>query len=126
MNGVQVILVTLVGGGSLLYFVALRTKLWDRLLVLALALSGTWLILRPNHATSLAHFLGVGRGVDLIIYLALVSLGFVVLLLFSEIRDLESRLVRLSRASAMIQAAAALRAPSQAEEKETHEAAHSA
>ena len=103
MSRVQVVLVLLVAGSSLLYFTTLRTRLWDRLLVIVLALTGTYLILQPNEATFLAHLLGVGRGADLIFYLAIISLGFIVLLLFSKIRELESRLIKISRATATIQ-----------------------
>lgn len=103
MSRVQVVLVFMTAGSAVLYFAAFRSRLWDRLLVLLLALAGTYLILEPDQSTVIAHKLGVGRGADLVFYLAIVGLGFVELLLFSQVRRLEDRLIRLSRATATIQ-----------------------
>ncbi len=103
MSRVQVLLVFMTGGSAVLYFAAFRSRLWDRLLVLLLAVAGTYLILDPDQSTLIAHKLGVGRGADLVFYIAIVGMGFVELLLFSQVRQLEDRLTRLTRATATIQ-----------------------
>ncbi len=55
----------------------------------------------PDWSTIVANFLGIGRGVDLIMYLGLLSLGVLGLLLFIRMRKLEEKLVELVREQAI-------------------------
>jgi hypothetical protein len=59
------------------------------------------LVLRPEWATRIAHAVGIGRGVDLIFYLAIPGLAFLILVLFSRIRQLEARLTETIREQAL-------------------------
>lgn len=58
----------------------------------------------PDSSTQLANYLGVGRGVDMVIYLSLVGLVVGGLLLYLRILKLERQIVELTRQQAIIQA----------------------
>ena len=55
-----------------IYATRLRSTLTDRLIYLVLALAGFVLVLYPDWSTGIAHRIGIGRGVDLVIYLFIV------------------------------------------------------
>ena len=59
------------------------------------------LVASPSLSILLAHALGVGRGVDLVIYLSLPCLAFLLLLVFSKIRDLEAQITALAGEAAL-------------------------
>jgi len=59
------------------------------------------IVVRPETTAAVAHVFGVGRGVDLVIYLALVVVFFLVFRLFARIEDLERQLTRFVRAQAL-------------------------
>ena len=84
------------------YFSRLRSRLWDRALVVAFGAAGVALVAYPNLSTAIAHRVGVGRGVDLLFYVALLGVGFILLLLFSYLRELQDKLTRLTREMALL------------------------
>jgi small membrane protein len=86
------------------YFARLRAKIWDRLIVIVIAAVCMTLIIHPGLANRLAHMFGVGRGVDLVFYLALPGLAFVCLLLFSKLLTLQELLTRIVREIALLRA----------------------
>lgn len=55
-----------------LYATRLRSTVTDRLVYIGLAAVGFVLVLHPDWSTAIAHLIGIGRGVDLIIYLFMV------------------------------------------------------
>lgn len=70
--------------------------------VFVVAILGLMLfVVIPDWSTIVANFLGIGRGVDLITYLGLLSLGVLGLLLFIRMRKLEEKLVELVREQAI-------------------------
>ena len=109
MTAIQAILIFLLLAGTIFYFRSLRSSLWDRATVSLIVVVGVGLVANPELTTRIAHWVGVGRGADLVIYLALFGLGFSLLLLFSKVRDLEARVVEVARAAALANA----RQPSQ-------------
>ena len=54
-------------------------------------------VLLPNTANILANFVGVGRGVDVIIYVAIIALFYLVFRLFVMIEDVEREITNLVR-----------------------------
>ncbi len=58
-------------------------------------------VMLPDSTTFLAHRLGVGRGVDLVTYLALLFIFFLLFRLFSRIEELERDITRLVREIAL-------------------------
>jgi hypothetical protein len=101
MRPVQFLLIILVGGGLVLYFRRLRTGVVDRLVVLAFALLGAAMIIAPDWTMIVANALGVGRGVDLFFYLAILGFAFAGLVLYSKLRDIDENLTRLVRTIAI-------------------------
>ncbi len=84
-----------------LYLKRFRSLLMDRLIILALGMSGITLVVKPEWSSQLAGLVGVGRGVDLIMYLAFVGLGFISLILYTKLRQLEQRMTELARQGAI-------------------------
>ncbi len=97
MTLIQPILVFLLVAAVVIYFRMLRSRLLDRMLVLAVVAVGAMLVAFPRSATLLANQVGVGRGADLVLYLSAAGGGFCLLLLLSKIRDLETRVTELTR-----------------------------
>jgi hypothetical protein len=104
MTMIQPLLVTLLVGSVLIYFTRFRSKLTDRVIVLVLTIAAIVLVAHPELATFLAVSVGVGRGVDFVIYLSLFGYGFILIILVSKIRDLEASLIELTRAAALMNA----------------------
>jgi len=104
MIRIQATLLLLLAAGTAVYLAKLRSTLAGRVLVLLLVLAAFILIADPSLSTLLAHALGVGRGVDLVIYLALLGQGFVILLLFSSLRALGQKLTAVVREMALLTA----------------------
>lgn len=116
MRPVQFVLILLLLGVLLLYFSRLRSGLLDRVVVFLFGLLGIAMIAAPEWTSTIAHAVGVGRGVDLFFYLAIVGFAFSTLVLYSKIRDLETSLTRLVRTLATERAEyAASRRPEQPE-----------
>jgi len=104
MIRIQAILTLLLALGTAVYLAKLRSTLGSRILVLLLVLAGFVLVAHPSLATRLAQALGVGRGVDLVIYLALLGQGFVILMLFSSLRAVGQKLTAVVRELALVTA----------------------
>lgn len=101
MRPIQYLLLVLLVAGFWIYLRFLRSRSRDRLLVLAVfALAGVF-VLMPSWSSQLAQRVGVGRGVDLVIYVALLLLGFVCLVLYSQHRQLKTQLTQLARDAAI-------------------------
>ena len=101
MRPIQILLVALLLGASLFYFRHLRTRLTDRLAVALLASLSIVMVLVPRATTVVANWLGVGRGVDLVIYLTLLLLSFTWLMLFSRQREIQSAITAIVREQAI-------------------------
>jgi small membrane protein len=111
MIPIQPIIVILLVAGVAVYFRRLRSRLWDRSIVLALLAAALFFVLHPDSANRLAAVMGVGRGADLFFYVAIPGLGFANLLLFSRIRELEQQTTVLIRELAILRAERADEAP---------------
>jgi hypothetical protein len=101
---IQPLLILILLLGLAIYQARTRSKLLDRGIVFLIALAGIFLVINPNLSTRIANALGVTRGVDLVIYLSLIGLGFLFLIVISKIRTLESQLTALARTMAVQEA----------------------
>jgi len=101
MRNIQFLLLTMFLVGTVLYFTRTRTRLIDRVFVLAFVLAGVVLVSFPEISESLAKVLGVGRGVDAVSYFMLVFLSYACLQLYAKTRSQDSRLVELARSIAI-------------------------
>jgi hypothetical protein len=100
----MIIKVLLIGGLllSLLYASMQRQK--TRLLSKAMsivALTGIYFVLFPEHTNELAHFVGIGRGADLVLYCWLVISIIVSLNLQFQILELQRIITELTREMAL-------------------------
>src|SRR2546421_11103572 len=58
-------------------------------------------VIRPATTSAVARYLGVGRGADVVIYLALVLLFYLVFRMFGRPEELERQITRVVRAAAL-------------------------
>jgi small membrane protein len=86
-----------VGIASLLFILIsylrrFRRPAIDKLFIGFILITGIFFVLYPELTNQLAHFLGIGRGADLIFYLAILGFGYLSLVLYSKIKKLEDQL----------------------------------
>ncbi|MFT3846128.1 MAG: DUF2304 domain-containing protein [Lacibacter sp.] len=104
MTPIQFILISALLLTGLYFFVRIKSRIADVLLLLFFFCVATAFILFPDWSNIIAHKLGVGRGADLIFYLCIVLFVFVILKLYSRIRKLEQTLTDLLRKDAIEEA----------------------
>ena len=93
----QPILILLLAALVVLYFAKFRSRASDALVVMLCFGFAVLLVFRPNVASRLAHMVGIGRGVDLIFYIAIPGLALMLLLVFARTRDLNLKLTAVLR-----------------------------
>lgn len=100
--------------GVLLYFLSnrnsMRVRAWKRIALIALIAVGMIAVLSPESTNQVAHFLGIGRGADLLLYLTVVAFVFVSLNVYLKFRDLEHDLAQIARSVAILDAEMRLQA----------------
>jgi hypothetical protein len=101
MKPIQLILFLLLSASVLVYFARFRSRIFDRLVILMIGIVGFTFIARPDWSTIVAQWFGVGRGADLITYLGLLALTFLLLLAYAEIRALDTKIADLVRTLAI-------------------------
>jgi small membrane protein len=69
----------------------------DKIAIVIILLTGILFAFFPEITNRLAHMMGIGRGADLIMYLAIVGFAYMILLLYSKIKTLESQLGSIVR-----------------------------
>lgn len=79
--------------------------------IMSVALVGFWFAWRPDDLTSIAHLMGVGRGTDLGLYLAISLCLLTIAALLVQLRHLQVRFTRLAREVALMQARSAAARP---------------
>ncbi len=101
MTGIQVVLVLFslltIAFASLIF----RSRLWYRLLAVFLFLTALFFVLFPDITNVIAHYLGVGRGADLLLYVTVFACIHTFLLLYMKIRKLERKATEQIRSIAM-------------------------
>ena len=78
-------------------YVRLRSTLVDVILILLFMATGIYFVLFPESTNKLAHWVGVGRGVDLMVYLGFLFLFFLIIKLYSRLRKMEQNFTELVR-----------------------------
>lgn len=97
MRNIQILLLTMFLVGTVLYFTRNRSRLVDRIFVLTCVFLGVTLVTFPEISDWMASLLGVGRGVDAVMYFMLVFLSYACLQLYAKVRSQDARLVELAR-----------------------------
>ncbi len=98
---IMIPLLLLIGG---ICYQKLRERKSLRLLVMLILGLGLLFLAFPGLSIILAHTLGIGRGVDLIIYLGLLALTLACLVLYVRTVELQRRLDELIRQQAIEEA----------------------
>jgi len=82
-----------------------RNKLPFHIVFLFLFLgAGAVMVVFPETTSDIAHFVGVGRGADLVTYVALIAILFALVHYYTKFVELESQLTRLVREMALLRA----------------------
>lgn len=104
MNWIQVLLIASI---ILLLVYLLRSRrsaqsrAWVKVGYVVFVLAGVYAVLRPNDTTVVAHWVGVDRGTDLMLYALIIAFVFTTLSAYMRFKDLELRYARLARAIAL-------------------------
>ncbi|MGC4036027.1 MAG: DUF2304 domain-containing protein [Chitinophagaceae bacterium] len=97
INAIQLLLIV----GILLLFVysytRLRSSYFDAFLIILFAAIEIFFVFFPDYTTVIAHYLGVGRGVDMIFYLAILFFAFICMKLYHKVRKLEQTITNIIR-----------------------------
>lgn len=104
MTAIQILLISAVVFIALYFFVRLRNRIADVILLLLLAGSAVLFVLFPEWTNTIAHQLHVGRGADLVFYLFIVLISFIILKLYSKLRTLEQQFTEIIRKKAIDEA----------------------
>ncbi|WP_343573318.1 DUF2304 domain-containing protein [Mycobacterium sp.] len=78
-----------------------QSQAWVKIGFVLFVFSGVYAVLRPNDTTVVAHWLGVARGTDLMLYALIIAFSFSTLSTYLRFKDLEVRYARLARAIAL-------------------------
>ncbi len=81
-----------------------RTKAYKKILLVLFVLCAIVVVIFPDITTTAAHFLGIGRGADLLLYGLTVVVIFMLLNNYIKDREEQRRFVSLSRKVAIIEA----------------------
>ena len=104
MNWIQGLLITSIIA-LLVYLLRSRrsaqSRAWVKVGYLVFVTAAVYAVLRPNDTTVVAHWLGVDRGTDLMLYALIIAFSFTTLSTYLRFKDLELRYARLARAVAL-------------------------
>lgn len=78
-----------------------KSRAWVKVGYVTFVFAGVYAVLRPDDTTVLAHWLGVDRGTDLMLYALIIAFIFTTLSTYMRFKDLELRYARLARAVAL-------------------------
>ena len=104
MNWIQGLLITSIIA-LLVYLLRSRrnaqSRAWVKVGYLVFVMAAVYAVLRPNDTTVVAHWVGVDRGTDLMLYALIIAFSFTTLSTYLRFKDLELRYARLARAVAL-------------------------
>ncbi|HLK26965.1 MAG TPA: DUF2304 domain-containing protein [Puia sp.] len=83
------------------YFRWFRSAVFDKILMAIIFCGGILFVILPDFTTKISSSLGVGRGADLLFYIAIISFSYLIMLLYSKIRRLENQIAELVRDQAI-------------------------
>lgn len=104
MTLIQVILLAMILSLSVITIARFRVRFFATLIVCVIGALGIVFVLQPELSSVVARMLGVGRGADLVMYFGLLGLSFTIVMLYSKLRNLESRMTDIIRAVSIAQA----------------------
>ena len=78
-------------------YMRLRSTLFDLILIFLFLVTGIVFVIFNEITDKMAHFMGISRGADMIFYLSILFLFFLILKLYSRLRRVEQSLTELVR-----------------------------
>lgn len=81
-----------------------RTSAYLKIAMALFFVFAIYSVLFPEQISEIASFVGVGRGTDLLLYLAVIGFIFFALFTYAKFKDMETRIARLARAVALASA----------------------
>ena len=78
-------------------YLRLRSTLFDVIMILFFLIIGIVFVMFNELTDIIAHFLGISRGADMIFYLGILFLFFLILKLYSRLRRIEQKFTELVR-----------------------------
>lgn len=78
-------------------YLRLRNTLFDLILIILFLVTGVVFVIFNRITDKMAHFLGISRGADMIFYLGILFLFFLILKLYARLRRVEQNLTELVR-----------------------------
>ncbi|WP_375488965.1 DUF2304 domain-containing protein [uncultured Mycobacterium sp.] len=78
-----------------------QSRAWVKVGYVVFVFAAVYAVLRPNDTTVVAHWVGVARGTDLMLYALIMAFSFTTLSTYLRFKDLELRYARLARAIAL-------------------------
>jgi small membrane protein len=101
MNGIKILLITGTLFVGLYFFIRIRNSLFDLVLLLLLIATAITFVIFPDLTNKIAHWLGVGRGADLVFYVSILIFWFAILKLYARVRKLEQHITTIIRKDAI-------------------------
>jgi len=97
INAIQVILLSGIVLLAIYAYRKLRSSNLDAILIILFFATGVFFVLFPDTTTKIAHWAGVGRGVDMLFYLSILFFGFLIIKLYTKLRKLEQEVTSIVR-----------------------------
>lgn len=97
MSGIQLLLTAGIVIIFFYYIAKVRSAFFDIIIIAAFSCAAIFFILFPENTNLIAHWVGVGRGADLLFYCCILLFLFLLLKLFARIRRLEKTITDLVR-----------------------------
>jgi hypothetical protein len=97
MTLIQVILAAGIIVIAIYMYLRLRSTIFDLILILLFLVTGIVFVIFNEITDKMAHFLGISRGADMIFYLGILFLFFLILKLYARLRRVEENLTELVR-----------------------------
>ncbi|NPA84204.1 MAG: DUF2304 domain-containing protein [Epsilonproteobacteria bacterium] len=101
---VKLVLILILTITLILLALSSRFRPYQYLTIALFYLGIAYLIIFPDQADAIAHFVGVGRGVDLIIYLSIAILTLIVAILYTKVKANERAITKIVRQIAIMEA----------------------
>jgi len=94
---IQVVLTICITLIAVYMYFRLRSTIFDLVLIGLFFVVGVFFVLFPETTNDIAHFVGVSKGANLLLYSAILFLLFLILKLYSRLRKIEQKFTELVR-----------------------------
>ena len=97
INIIQIVLTVCITLIAIYMYMRLRSGLFDIILIGLFFVAGIFFTLFPETTNDIAHFVGVSKGANLLLYSAILFLFFLILKLYSRLRKIEQKFTEFVR-----------------------------